>query len=414
MKPLIWSGAFVGVALLLGLNSAQAAEAGDLITCPNSSAVYYFAEDGNRYVFPNEQIFFTHYRNFDDVVEITCDELADTPLAGRVKYKPGTKLFKLQSIPTVYAVEPNGVIRPVASEQQAEAIYGPDWTDLIDDLSDVFFVDYQVGPELAYGELPRYLLIVDEDGNYSLHDKDSQVIDVTPLIESGSLGTLVDYTRPEVEIDEYDPDFGFSTRLLTQDLEDTTLDEAILRELRPVDVNPELEELAAQLTTYGEEFERIEISVNEADEGELPEIIQPYNDAAAGYLEITEFFLGFAEEAVEAEDIEGAQGILDFVGEGLFLAESYIPVFEEGRWELFVDFFIDEDGFLVDSVTVPTGSELTIYFTDVVGNHTFMIDELDISESVVQSESITLDIPLAPGEYIYYTDSGAEGTLTVE
>lgn len=131
------------------------AQAGDLIKCPDFSAVYYLSEDGKRYVFPNEKTYFTWYDNFDSVVAVTCDELSDYMIGGNIPYKSGVRLLKLQSAPTVYAIESGGALRAIQSEAQARELYGDDWASQIDDLPDAFWGTYEVGEPLEEGEAPE-------------------------------------------------------------------------------------------------------------------------------------------------------------------------------------------------------------------------------------------------------------------
>ncbi|NBS41947.1 hypothetical protein EBS80_04815, partial [bacterium] len=63
---------------------APTATAGDLVKCPDFSSVYYLAADGQRYVYPNERIFYSWNGGFDGVVDISCDDLAALPLGGAV------------------------------------------------------------------------------------------------------------------------------------------------------------------------------------------------------------------------------------------------------------------------------------------------------------------------------------------
>ncbi len=118
---------------------------GDLIKSPEFSAVYYLAEDGKRYVFPNEKTYFTWYPSFANVKTITASDLASLPIGGNVTYRPGTRMIKIQSDPKVYTVSKNGILRPIDSESVAASIYGTNWNQQIDDLSDAFFVNYRVG-----------------------------------------------------------------------------------------------------------------------------------------------------------------------------------------------------------------------------------------------------------------------------
>jgi hypothetical protein len=112
-------------------------------------AVYFYGEDGKRYVFPNEKIFYTWYSDFSSVREITDQELANIQIGGNVTYRPGTKLIKVTTDPKVYAVSGRGHLRWVESEPVAKAIYGEDWAHQVQDIPDAFFADYQVGELIA-------------------------------------------------------------------------------------------------------------------------------------------------------------------------------------------------------------------------------------------------------------------------
>lgn len=144
-----------GLVLTAGmlLPSAAGAQvslsAGDLIRTDGSQSVYYFGADGKRYVFPNEKTYFTWYANFDSVKTISNDQLAGIPIGGNVTYRPGTRMVKIVSDPKVYAVSKNGILRPIASEAVAAALYGTAWNTMIDDVPDAFFVNYRTGAEIS-------------------------------------------------------------------------------------------------------------------------------------------------------------------------------------------------------------------------------------------------------------------------
>jgi hypothetical protein len=113
------------------------------------SAVYYCGRDGKRYVFPNEKTYFTWFADFKGVQRIPDAQLAALVIGGNVTYRPGVRMVKLQSAPTVYVVDAHGTLRAVPSEAVARTLYGADWNTKVDDLSDAFFVNYQSGPALA-------------------------------------------------------------------------------------------------------------------------------------------------------------------------------------------------------------------------------------------------------------------------
>jgi len=123
-------------------------EAGDLIRGETYSAVYYFGDDGLRYVFPNDTTYFTWYENFDDVKWISDATLATIQIGGNVTYKPGVKMLKINSDPTVYAVAGGGELRAIDSEEIAIELYGSLWNQQIDDVPDGFFGNYEIGSRI--------------------------------------------------------------------------------------------------------------------------------------------------------------------------------------------------------------------------------------------------------------------------
>lgn len=121
------------------------AQSGDLIRGQTFPAVYYVGADGFRYVFPNSATYFTWYSDFSTVRTITDAELATLQIGGNVTYKPGVRMVKINSTPQTYAVERNGLLRHVSSENVAIALYGANWNRMIDDVPDGFFGNYTIG-----------------------------------------------------------------------------------------------------------------------------------------------------------------------------------------------------------------------------------------------------------------------------
>jgi hypothetical protein len=108
-------------------------------------ALYLIGRDGRRYVFPNTKTYFTREMNFERVRVITDAELRAIPIGGNVTYHPGSRMLKLTTDPKLYVVARGGILRPLASEGVAEAIYGPYWHLKVDDIPDGFFVNYRMG-----------------------------------------------------------------------------------------------------------------------------------------------------------------------------------------------------------------------------------------------------------------------------
>lgn len=138
------------VFLILAPLPLLAATAGELVKVAGNPAVYYFGADGKRYVFPNSASYFTWYEGFSAVKTISSEELAAMPIGGNVTYRPGTRMVKIQSDPKVYAVSKGGVLRHVASEAVATCLFGANWNVQIDDVSDAFFVDYDVAEPIDH------------------------------------------------------------------------------------------------------------------------------------------------------------------------------------------------------------------------------------------------------------------------
>jgi len=153
LTVLATSGAF-------SINAVKAsASAGDLIKMDGNAAVYYLGADGKRYVFPNSTTYFSWYSDFNGVVTIPATELQSYLLGGNVVMRAGTQMVKITTDPSVYAVQPNGVLRKIQSEAQAAALYGTNWNKHIVDVADSYFTNYTIGTALANGEIPAGSLV---------------------------------------------------------------------------------------------------------------------------------------------------------------------------------------------------------------------------------------------------------------
>ena len=145
LATIVWS---MGVAALVPVASAATLSGGDTIK-GSFDAVYFNAEDGNRYVYPQDKYYFTWQYDFSGVIIITDAELAAIPLAGNVVTRYGTKLVKIQSIPKVFAVGRDGKLYWVNSEASAVTLFGSDWGGRVIDVSDAFWPNYtDTGVEL--------------------------------------------------------------------------------------------------------------------------------------------------------------------------------------------------------------------------------------------------------------------------
>lgn len=109
------------------------------------AAIYYYAENGKRFVFPNEKTYFSWFSDFKDVIELPDNVLSTIPIGGNVTYRPGKKMVKITTDPRTYAVDRGGVLRHVTSEELAQTLYNINWKNQIDDIPDAFFVNYKIG-----------------------------------------------------------------------------------------------------------------------------------------------------------------------------------------------------------------------------------------------------------------------------
>ena len=112
-------------------------------------AVYYYSAAGTRHVFSNAKVYFSWYENFDDVMIVNEATMASFAIGRNITYRPGIKMVKFQTLATVYVVERGGVLRPVNSEATAAALYGHNWNQQIDDISDAFFTNYSFGDPVS-------------------------------------------------------------------------------------------------------------------------------------------------------------------------------------------------------------------------------------------------------------------------
>lgn len=162
-------GTFLGL-ILWNTASAATLSAGDLIKA-SSASVYYYGGDGKRYVFPNEKTYTTWYSGFSSVKTITDSELAAIAIGGNVTYRPGVKMIKITSDPRVYAVSKRGVLHWVTSESIAVSLYGSNWNQKIDDVSDAFFTNYTVGSDITSAS--AYSPSSENSGSASINDDKS-------------------------------------------------------------------------------------------------------------------------------------------------------------------------------------------------------------------------------------------------
>ncbi|MCX6744229.1 MAG: Ig-like domain-containing protein, partial [Candidatus Parcubacteria bacterium] len=118
--------------------------AGDLIKA-STPAIYFYACNGKRYVFPNQDAYLSWYSDFKNVKSITDAQLASIMIGGNVTFKPGARLVKITTDPKVYAVDAGGTLRWISTANLAVSLYGANWATKINDVADSFFTNYKMG-----------------------------------------------------------------------------------------------------------------------------------------------------------------------------------------------------------------------------------------------------------------------------
>ena len=142
----------LGLALnIFGAHSAKAATVNTLIRTDGNAAIYWYNNDGRRYVFPNAHTFHTWFTDGDlgSVTTLSPQELGAIPLGGNVTYRPGARLVKITTDPHVYVVSRYGVLHWITSEAIATQLFGNAWAQQVDDVPDEFFTNYRIGDPIV-------------------------------------------------------------------------------------------------------------------------------------------------------------------------------------------------------------------------------------------------------------------------
>jgi len=122
----------------------------NLFRSQQSGIIYYLDSRNVRHTFPNQLIYESWYgNNFSGVITVSNKYLAQYQLGKNMTVRPGTYLVKIQTLPTVYAVEQGAVLRAIDNEDVAVEIYGKSWAKRVIDIPDVFFNDYTIGKTIS-------------------------------------------------------------------------------------------------------------------------------------------------------------------------------------------------------------------------------------------------------------------------
>lgn len=145
-----WSMGVATFAAPLVAKAAVTLPAGSLVKRAESPAVYYVGTDGMRHAFPDQKVYMSWYADFAGVTTLSSSDLGTIPLSGKnVVHRAGTYLVKINTVPTVYAVEPGGILRGITSEAVASALWGTSWASRVRDVDDSVFGNYTLGSDIT-------------------------------------------------------------------------------------------------------------------------------------------------------------------------------------------------------------------------------------------------------------------------
>jgi len=156
------------------VKAEQQYQPGTLLKSNTSSAIYYINKDNKKYIFTDERTYYSWYDDFNNVMETTVSELDQYEDGGAVTIRPGTRLITHVNTNKVYAVEQNGRLRYIPSEDVAKSLYGDDWSSLVVDIpATLFTTTYTKGLELS-NILPDGTIVKQKDTNGYYYIQDGQ------------------------------------------------------------------------------------------------------------------------------------------------------------------------------------------------------------------------------------------------
>ncbi len=167
-KALSWGVVATTIAWSMGVATfaaplvakAVTLPAGSLVKRAASPAVYYVGTDGMRHAFPDQKVYMSWYADFAGVTTLSDADLGSIPLSGKnVVHRAGAYLVKINTVPTVYAVEPGGLLRGISSEAVASALWGSSWATRIRDIDDSVFGNYTLGSDITSNTYPTGSLV---------------------------------------------------------------------------------------------------------------------------------------------------------------------------------------------------------------------------------------------------------------
>jgi len=114
---------------------------------PLADGIYYLGDDGKRHAFP-DQVYASWYADQSAIRPIPLEQMSCIPLGGNATFRPGFKLIKFEGAPNVYAVDAGGLLRWITAEPIAVTLYGSNWKQNIEVVSDALYINYRMGADI--------------------------------------------------------------------------------------------------------------------------------------------------------------------------------------------------------------------------------------------------------------------------
>ncbi|MBI4433661.1 hypothetical protein HY632_02730 [Candidatus Uhrbacteria bacterium] len=132
---------------------------GAVIRCGTSPTLYTVTA-GTRQAFTDLPTFATWYPNNRSTEMLSTDACSQLPLTGIVTARPGSVLVKMPTRPEVFAIAAPNVLRHVANERVATALYGSSWNRFapagpLRVLPESLFTNYAVGAPITDATMYR-------------------------------------------------------------------------------------------------------------------------------------------------------------------------------------------------------------------------------------------------------------------
>ncbi len=137
--------AVIGAFALPAVTHAADEIAPGMFIRSSDGTVYWLAENERRYVFPDGATLQSWLGGTPGMLGDAADiDLEYFPVGGPMTMRPGARLVRFDSDPTLYVVTRGAVLREV-TEPLANAYYGSDWQQKVDTLSVALFSHYKRG-----------------------------------------------------------------------------------------------------------------------------------------------------------------------------------------------------------------------------------------------------------------------------